>query len=225
MPRAPRSPQPPLVVTSLTVVTVTAIFCSVAVHSQSEMCVLTQYLENQNRKVVGPVHEECNGSLHSAPFGNWGVDSNWNSRQDTNQFMGWKPLDSHWEWNSCTDEYPPPHFLYYNSDINTTQTSYQGIGVHAASQGPIANGSCAYVGFDGSVWGSSGNYMSLYELDLHDWDEHVATMYFPDVEFVMSCEYGSQSCNGDSSWVDPTEVVPDVVSAQLRLTVYVDTVY
>jgi len=62
--------------------------------------------------------------------------------------------------------------------------------------------------------------MSLYELDPAWPDEHVATLYFPDVEFVMQdCPYGSRGCYGESEWVGPTDVSPPVARAQLRYSV------
>ena len=45
---------------------------------------------NKDRKVSGPVSVECGGlGFHSAPFGNWGVDSNHGDREDGHQFQGW----------------------------------------------------------------------------------------------------------------------------------------
>ena len=44
---------------------------------------------NDWRKVMGPVNVECGGFLQrSAPWGNWGVNSNFGTRNDTTQFQG-----------------------------------------------------------------------------------------------------------------------------------------
>ena len=53
-------------------------------------CQVTVSLENQLRRVTGTVMEECPG-IHSAPWGNWGVESDYDSRKDKDQFRGWKP--------------------------------------------------------------------------------------------------------------------------------------
>lgn len=65
-------------------------------------CRVTVSLENQLRRVTGTVMEECPG-IHSAPFGNWGVESDYDSRKDKDQFRGWKPRwGTKGQWNSCT---------------------------------------------------------------------------------------------------------------------------
>lgn len=43
---------------------------------------------NRDRHVYEAPNAEC-GGIHTVPFGNWGVDSNYGSRQDTDQFAGW----------------------------------------------------------------------------------------------------------------------------------------
>ena len=45
---------------------------------------------NRARKVTGAVHAECpQDVVHSPPFGNWGVCSNYGSKHDGHQFDGW----------------------------------------------------------------------------------------------------------------------------------------
>ena len=49
----------------------------------------------KDRRVMGPVNTECHGDTscistpHSAPFGNWGVTSNYGHKIDGHQFDGW----------------------------------------------------------------------------------------------------------------------------------------
>jgi len=134
---------PPVLMSAMSVVVVAVISEPVLVHSQGElMCVATQYLANKDRNVDGPVNAECSGSLHNPPWGNWGVDSNWNSRLDADQFMGWKDTGGHHEWNSCTSEYLPGNCAYYNANFCGTQSTNRGIGFHAVMQGAIGYGSC-----------------------------------------------------------------------------------
>ena len=44
---------------------------------------------NRSRVVMGPVHTECPGTLHSAPFWNWRASSSFGSKRNGNQFDGW----------------------------------------------------------------------------------------------------------------------------------------
>ncbi len=68
-------------------------------------CVLSVSMINHNRYAYQTA-EECGPSLHSVPWGNWGVSSNVGSRRDSDQFKGWlQPCDrTKVEWNSCSVE-------------------------------------------------------------------------------------------------------------------------
>src|SRR5687768_3887755 len=93
---------------------------------QAQVCRLSVAGLNQNRRVMGPVRAECPPSLHSPPFGNWGVTSNFGVKGDSRQFEGWcrnvqvcdnngncsiRCQDTWYEWNSCTDnrQWAPPN--------------------------------------------------------------------------------------------------------------------
>src|SRR4051794_18711120 len=86
--------------------------------SGAQVCRISISGLNRNRSVTGPVHTECPPSFDTAPFGNWGVSSNFGQKQDDHQFQGWchniKVCDNFgicnnvcqdgwYEWNSCTD--------------------------------------------------------------------------------------------------------------------------
>ena len=68
-------------------------------------CVISVSLVNHNRYAYQTA-EECGPSLHSVPWGNWGVNSNVGTRRDTDQFKGWgEPCEqTKVEWNSCSVE-------------------------------------------------------------------------------------------------------------------------
>ena len=55
----------------------------------AQVCRLSVAGLNQSRRVVGAVHAECPGAPHTAPFGNWGVGSNYGQKGDSHQFDGW----------------------------------------------------------------------------------------------------------------------------------------
>ena len=61
--------------------------CGALLHSQ--VCRLSVAGLNQSRKVMGPVHAECPDEVfHTAPFGNWGVASNYGQKGNSHQFDG-----------------------------------------------------------------------------------------------------------------------------------------
>ncbi|MEP7270731.1 MAG: hypothetical protein ABI882_04470 [Acidobacteriota bacterium] len=66
-------------------------------------CVISVNLVNHNRYAYQTA-EECDGFFHTAPWGNWGVNSNVGTRRDTDQFKGWlQPCEqTKVEWNSCS---------------------------------------------------------------------------------------------------------------------------
>lgn len=74
-----------------------------AVPALAQRCVVRVELVNHNRYAYQTA-EECDGLFHSAPWGNWGVNSNVGKRLDTDQFKGWHNPCSQTkvEWNSCS---------------------------------------------------------------------------------------------------------------------------
>ena len=92
-----------------------------------QVCRLSVAGLNQSRRVMGPVHAECPDEVvHTAPFGNWGVTSNYGQKGDSHQFDGWchdtrtcsnsgscqiSCTNGWYEWNSCTDDalFRPPN--------------------------------------------------------------------------------------------------------------------
>lgn len=161
---------------------------------------------NRARAVMGPVHAECPGGVHSPPFGNWGASSSFGAKRNGHQFNGWcrnswvcdnqgkckvDCTDGWYEWNSCTDvdQYKPPNCTLYNSANCTRQVSTTDVNILGTYYGQVAascpydtdgDGYCDTGGcrdFQGIWLGSS--YMSLYELDPICCDDLVQTVYFP----------------------------------------------
>lgn len=89
---------------------------------------------------------------HTAPFGNWGVDTESSGRRDGHQFQGWchnrrlcdnngdcdDYCEDDWhEWNSCTSdlsEYSPPNDEFYNHADGWQQKSTEGTNTHGAGR-------------------------------------------------------------------------------------------
>ncbi|MFN9300414.1 MAG: hypothetical protein ACK6DZ_22270, partial [Acidobacteriota bacterium] len=65
-----------------------------SVNCLAQTCTFSTAGLNSWRKVMGPVNLECGGfTIHSAPFGNWGANSNFGLRNDGTQFQ---PKKSSW---------------------------------------------------------------------------------------------------------------------------------
>ncbi|HKX28764.1 MAG TPA: hypothetical protein VJ302_13780 [Blastocatellia bacterium] len=75
----------------------------------AQQCTIYVGLVNHNRYAY-ETDEECSGPVHTVPWGNWGVNSNVGSVQDTDQFKGWRQSCSEVkvEWNSCSVNYAHP---------------------------------------------------------------------------------------------------------------------
>ena len=93
------------------------------VEAQSGRCYLGGHLYNRNWQIGtdAVISAECPSSslpftIHSAPFGNWGVHFRFGGVRDEDQFAGWYPSGGHRQWNSCTThlEFQAPNPMYYN---------------------------------------------------------------------------------------------------------------
>lgn len=184
---------------------------------------------NRNRKVMGPIHAECPGTIHTAPFGNWGVTSNFGQIRDDHQFQGWchdsrvcdnqgscwmDCLDGWYEWNSCTDNsrFAAPNCTLYNDADCRAQMSPMGINVHGTrvtdvgvrcpvdtNQDGIADQGGCA---DAAVYRSGTNFMSLYELDPGTGNDLIQTLYFPEVVMQLGCDQWGCAPQG-SNWLSP----------------------
>lgn len=179
----------------------------------AQVCRISVAGLNRNRRVIGPVHAECPFTIHTPPFGNWGVTSNFGQKGDSRQFEGWcrdtrvcdnsgncsvHCTDGHYEWNSCTDvpQYQPPNQSLYNAG-GTQQVTATGINVHGTrtvdvpaacptdtnNDGIAETGGCSSL----TAYSSGVNFMSLYELDPGTADDLIQTLYFPEIRLATGC--------------------------------------
>ena len=210
---------------------------SAMLHASGELyCTVSLEGQNCNRTVAGAVNVECGAGIHSAPFGNWGVSSNYGGITDTDQFRGWSDEDgppTKLQWNSCTTEvaeYHPAYCDYYNANNCNTQASSASVthGVYSYRYGgnqcpqfldpdnPPPPG-CSNM--SGVSVRQSNNTMRLYELDSPDSDDPVENLYFPATSVTLgSCNY--EGCpQRTSSWVDMTGSSSSTahVEAELRM--------
>lgn len=174
---------------------------------------------------MGPLHVECRDPfiVHTAPFGNWGVTSNFGQKQNSHQFQGWchdtyvcdnfgscktTCRDGWYEWNGCTDEarYQPPNCHLYNAANCTEQVTSTGINVHGTQlvDVPVScpamdRGGCK----DLATYSHGTNFLSLYELDPGGPDELVQTLYFPPAVVSLTCDSWGCAPAG-SNWVAPS---------------------
>ncbi len=195
---------------------------------EAQVCRLSIAGLNATRGIMGPVHAECPGSIHSAPFGNWGVTSSYGRRRDGHQFDGWchnsyycdnwgnckvDCRDGWYEWNSCTDisRYQPPNCSLYNLNDCTMQISTTGVNVLGTVYFD-AGVSCPYdsdedgfcdTGGCKDLWSvtQTGNYMSLYELDWSS-GELVQSIYYGATTLNPDCDPWGCAAGG-SNWATP----------------------
>jgi hypothetical protein len=196
---------------------------------QAQTCAFSIAGLNRARAVIGPVHSECPGSVHDAPFGNWGASSPFGAKRNGHQFDGWcrdrwvcdnqgncknNCKDGWYEWNSCTDtaQFKAPNCYLYNSANCTQQVSATGVNVLGTYYGQVAakcpydsngDGYCDSGGcrdFPG-IWLES-SYMSRYELDPICCDDLVQTVYFPATWVPLNCSPWGCPAAG-SQWVSP----------------------
>lgn len=180
------------------------------------ICRLNYRLVNRARHVDGHhLAAECPGfTLHTAPFGNWGVDSNLQNRQNSRQFDGWKLIDGFWQWNSCTSNtsrFPTGCDLpttYYNAANCTEQHSDYGLpnyDLHATNLTIDCQVSCAYNGpgcieVDGYNLTIANHFIKTYELDSPGTDVLTGHLQFGDQTVQAVC-LGDLSCSGSiSTW-------------------------
>ncbi|MBL8175808.1 MAG: hypothetical protein JNK48_14125 [Bryobacterales bacterium] len=215
----------------------------------AQVCRLSVAGLNRERKVMGPVSAECPDPLHSAPFGNWGVTSNFGGKLNGRQFDGWCHdiricendgacrnvcRDGWYEWNSCTTNarFQPPNCTLYNAKDCTEQASTTGINVLGTQTADIAV-SCPSAS-PGSAsldrggcndvrnYSRTNNFMSLYELDPVTGDELIQTMYFPALLVDLKCNAWGCPPTG-SNWLAPlgydSPVSPAKVFAEMAMVV------
>jgi len=204
-------------------------FLAISLSLQAQVCRLSVAGLNRSRIVNGPVHAECPPTIHTPPFGNWGVASNFGNKANGHQFQGWcresqvcdnngncsvQCRDGWYEWNSCTDvtQWAAPNCSLYNADECTRQRSSTGVNVHGSrtidlpvrcptdtNQDGVADEGGCA---DASIYRSGNNFMSLYELDPGTTDELIQTVYFPEVVLTLECDQWGCSPAG-SEWLEP----------------------
>ena len=195
-----------------------------------QVCRISASGVNQNRRVMGPVHAECPTSIHTPPFGNWGVTSNFGSKQDSHQFQGWchdmqicdndgncriDCRDGWYEWNSCTDVrlFQPPNCTLYNAENCTQQVSTTGANVHGTRTIDVPVRCPTDTSGDGlsdqggcgdiATFSNGANFMSLYELDPATGDDLIQTLYFPERALPMACDIWGCAATS-SEWLIPS---------------------
>lgn len=183
----------------------------------ASFCRTEKALENRLRRVRGRIMVECGNECpvwplpfcHSAPFGNWGVDSKFGPTTNRDQFRGWKNLDGHGQWNSCTANYrndfndgpgrqkaAPDDPEFVASDISADWTA------------------CSYV--TPEVHTERNVEMVLYELDW-DGNDHITTLEYGDIDVQITCS-NIWHCRGESPWRRQRSSDLTRVTAEARIT-------
>lgn len=181
-----------------------------------DLCGMDWSVETRLRRLTGRVMVECGdecflGFCHSAPFGNWGVDSVFNERHDGDQFKGWKLIDGHRQWNSCTGQY----YTRTNDGLGR-QRADPDDDETAGATSTVKIQTCAS-GLP-EVRTFSRAELRLYELDLPGEDDHITTLSYGTVNLRINCS-DAWNCSGETPWITQRSVDSTGVSAQARFKV------
>jgi len=192
--------------------------------AQERYCLVEARLDSRHRRVYAgaTISVECQGSVHSPPFGNWGVENQFFDKKNGNQFRGWHPQGEQRQWNSCTTD------ERFDQDYNFDERDGR---MTAQKADPDDIQEVGRWSFPATVVGSCGTlrsvpvrnlYMDIYELDPVWPDAHIATLRYPPLDIELSCPSGDRwECSGQSEWVWPVVVGPPSsrVDAQVRVTI------
>lgn len=171
---------------------------------------------NLNRRIHGEVNVEC-GGIHSAPYGNWGVNSNYGGREDGHQFPGWKPENSQLQWNSCTRLRPPNYYFQRGAVPPAQWANPDDSRVYAVARIRSPRGYSCESWLPGGVFTVLYPYMSLYELDPWSPDDWVANLGYPYINVPLTCT-GPWNCTGWSDVVSPNRG-NSIVTADIKVYV------
>lgn len=174
-------------------------------------------LESRTRRLTGSVMVECGDecisvACHSAPFGNWGVDSVFDERYDGAQFRGWWLGDGHRQWNSCTDQYYDGP--YVNDGYGRQRAAPDNAEV---SGGETTWSTLACASITPEVRTFRNLTMRLYELD-SDGDDHVTNLRYGTVDLQINCS-DAWNCSGQTEWLQQLVTDSTGVSADARISV------
>ncbi len=213
----------------------------------TDYCVVFYRGENHSRTIgaSSSIRAECGGDGHSAPFGNWGVTSNYGHAVDSNQFPGWKvgtawrSGETIWQWNSCTgppeSRYGRGRISYYNgssggphspwdyqySTIGMVPHGYRIYRKPIPCEGSRAEPLPSATGCERAFYSytQAVNFMSLYELDVKHYSL-ITTLYFPGITVDMNCDfYGCSERVSDWKDVSTKTNYASHVNAQIRMRV------
>jgi hypothetical protein len=160
--------------------------------------------ETANRYVYGSVNVECNPCwAHSGPYGNWGVDSFYGNRVDSDQYKGWSYFNPNCnesmddpEWNSCTSTFTSS--LYYNYPPGSPTQQFSGdttsLGYVWDWYNTTEENGCSVLD---ESWLAGGTVLEIYELDPSFGDDHVTNLTVFSGTTVLDCS--TDSCTPTAS--------------------------
>lgn len=183
-----------------------------------EGCEIVFTFYNKDRRVPGPVNQECGWTLHNTPprgFGNWGVDSNYGARTNAHQFAGWKDSRGKLQWQSCTSEHVPPDPDNYNDLGYTSQKAApDNVRTYASLSQFHEDTACIDVT---AAYTFSTIDIDLWELDWPDSDDYVGSIRYPGRTLVLDCE-DDWNCHADTNWITAVQTTGNV-SAKARIRI------
>lgn len=178
-------------------------------------CRVDWHVKSRLRRLTGTVMVECGDECvgvwcHSAPFGNWGVDSVFSERHDGAQFRGWKLIDGHRQWNSCTEQ-------YYDGPWTNDGPRKQKADPDEAENagGKTTESPLACAGSLPEVRTFTNAQLKLYELDFPGYDDYVTTLRYGTVNLRIDCS-DAWTCSGETPWLTQTWIDSTGVSADAK---------
>ena len=186
--------------------------------AEAQSCEVRSTLYSQNRKITGTVMEECGGECfllwcEDAPFGNFGVNSDFSQRSNSDQFRGWKANGSRQEWNACTLQYYGS--IYFNDGAGRqTSDASKSVGTDYAWSYPGVT--CEDFLPEVHTWDDV--YMKIYEMDRWTPDDHVTTLNYGDIDIQITCS-SPYRCDGTSDWTSENSTDSTGVAADVRIRV------
>ena len=185
-------------------------------------CGMLGYLDNDTRRIsgTGTIMVECGdecflGSCEDAPWGNFGVASDFGPKSDSSQFRGWKSWDGKPQWNACTLQYYGGP--YVNDGSGQKSDGSNTVGRKSLGRSPNYRTCRDWVPEVKTVRDVE---MVVYEMDrfLRTSDDKISTLEYGDIDVPLTCT-SDWYCRGVSQWYTQESVDSSGLSARVRVEI------
>lgn len=191
---------------------------AIAPLAEAQMCQVTLELSSDLRRLTGTVMTECGGECillwcEKAPWGNFGVNSDFSRRRNTNQFRGWHPDGSKREWNACTQQYYGGPYVNDGAGQKAAPDDERLVGSRAVA---TSNRGVSCREYLPEVHTAEDVDMAIYEMDRITKDDYITTLDYGDIDIRITCT-SNWVCSGTSEWHEQEATNSAGVSARVRV--------